>query len=576
MYISEIKEIKNYRNLAGTQFFFDKEMNFIVGENNIGKTNVMEMLNALLSKGKFEEQDFNDLKEPIEVTFSLEYTEEALGFFENNFDIEDEFRITITAFQGTVDDRIEYTHYQSPGAKINFRTIKMMNFVYYSSLRSPNKEINFLKNIGTGKVLNYLMKNSLKNSEIDEIDLIKMADVYHIVEDFNSQIGKLNGLSNEKIQAFVSGNKENIISRLLEIGDDNGRSLDRLGDGLRYSFNIFLNILELLINLKTTKKEEDFESLLITFENGKRYLPLILALDEPEIHQHPYRQRALIKSLKNIISNKDKEFASLVSELFGVDGFIGQAFIVTHSPNILPDNYKQITRLYSNDNKTGVVCGQTINFEEKVHKHLVRSFTYIKEAMFSKHVVLVEGDTEYGAIPVFVTRMNYDIDEKGIGVIKLDGADSVLRCMELYRAFHIKATAIIDRDKKSAYSGNDGILFTKEEDFEAEVYANFKFRNYLRYLVQIEQVNSIISKLKRECLSFEPIEFIANPLRYRIPLDVRRKFMADSREIEIKRLSDNKNAINGALLAQYVNEIPESFKDLIHSVVGRPAGNEQS
>lgn len=575
MYISEIKEIKNYRNLAGAKLIFNKETNFIVGENNIGKTNVMELLNALLNKGRFEEQDFNDVKEPIEVTFTLEYSEEALGFFENNFDIDDEFKITITAVQGTVDDRVEYSHSQSPGSRINFKTIKMMNFVYYSSLRSPNKELNFLKNIGTGKVLNFLMKNSLKSREINEIDLINMAEIDHIVEDLNAQIGKLNGLAGESIEAFVSGNKENIINRLLEIGDDNGRSLDRLGDGLRYSFNIFLNILDLLVNLKTTKREEDFESLIITFENGKRYLPLILALDEPEIHQHPYRQRALIKSLKNIIANKNKDFLDLISDLFGIDGFIGQAFVITHSPNVLPDDYKQIVRLYREEGRTGVICGQTINFNEKVHKHLVRSFIYIKEAMFSKHVILVEGDTEYGAIPVFVSRMKYDIDEKGIGVIKLDGADSVLRCMELYKAFRIEATAIIDRDKRGSYDGHDGILFTKEVDFEAEVYANFKFRNYLRYLVQIEQVGTTISKLKREYPSFEPREFIANPLRYRIPLNVRQKFMADNREIEIERLSNNKNAINGALLAQYVNEIPDSFRELIDSVVGRQTRNEQ-
>ena len=549
-------------------------MNFIVGENNIGKTNVMELLNSLLNKGRFDEKDFYDLKEPIQVTFTIEYSEEALGFFENNFDIEDELRITIKAVQETADDRIEYFHHLTPGTRINFRTVKSLNFVYYSSLRSPNKEINFINNIGTGKVLNYLMKNSLKNKEINEVDLIKIHDIEHLVEDFNMQIGRLNGLSGEKIQAFVNGDNDNIINRLLEIGDDSGRSLDRLGDGLRYSFNIFLNILELLINLKTTKKAEDFEGLLITYENGKRYLPLILALDEPEIHQHPYRQRALIKSLKNILSNKNKEFANLVWELFGIDGFIGQVFIITHSPNILPDDYKQITRLFQSDNVTRVISGQKINFEEKVHKHLVRSFIYIKEAMFSKHVILVEGDTEYGAVPIFINRMNYDIDDKGIGVIKLDGADSVLRCMQLYRAFYINAIAIIDRDKESSYSGRDDIIFTKEEDFEEEVYSHFKFRNYLRYLIQIEQVNSIISKLKKECESFNPKEFITNPLGYRIPFSVRQKFIIENREIEIKRLRDNKNAINGSLLAQYVNEIPECFKKLINSVVGKVEGNE--
>ena len=45
MYISEFKEIDNYRNLSGKTIKFDKTMNFLIGENNIGKTNILELLN---------------------------------------------------------------------------------------------------------------------------------------------------------------------------------------------------------------------------------------------------------------------------------------------------------------------------------------------------------------------------------------------------------------------------------------------------------------------------------------------------------------------------------------------------
>ena len=42
MYISEILEIENYRNLLGRTIKFDKTINFLIGENNIGKTNILE------------------------------------------------------------------------------------------------------------------------------------------------------------------------------------------------------------------------------------------------------------------------------------------------------------------------------------------------------------------------------------------------------------------------------------------------------------------------------------------------------------------------------------------------------
>ena len=41
MYIKEIKTISNYRNLSGPIYGFDKDLNYIIGENNIGKTNIL-------------------------------------------------------------------------------------------------------------------------------------------------------------------------------------------------------------------------------------------------------------------------------------------------------------------------------------------------------------------------------------------------------------------------------------------------------------------------------------------------------------------------------------------------------
>jgi len=74
---------------------------------------------------------------------------------------------------------------------------------------------------------------------------------------------------------------------------------------------------------------------------------------------------------------------------------------------------------------------------------LLRSFLYLKEAMFSKCILFVEGDTENGAMPAFARKMSIDFDELGIGIVKLDGADSVENCMKLYQEFHIKSIAMI-------------------------------------------------------------------------------------------------------------------------------------
>lgn len=575
MYISKIEKIKNFRNLSNLEFLFDNELNFILGENNIGKTNLLELLNCLICKGKFSEEDFCVENEQISVVFTIQYSENELGFFENNFDIDDQYSITIVASQQNSDDRIEYVHDTPSKTYIAYSNIKMLNFVYYSSLRSPSKEINFSKNIGTGKVLNYLVKRNLESRNLADLDLINTQDVENILVDLNNQLNKLNGLSGESLKSYISEDKQDIINRILEIGDGTGSKLCRLGDGLQYSFNIFLNIIELLIHIKSTKREEDFATMLITDAIGKRYLPMMIALDEPEIHQHPYRQRALIKGVKKIIDNENKEFIELMQELFGIDGLIGQVFVVTHSPNILLNDYKQIIRFYKINKEVNVKCGQLVVFDDdKIHKHLLRSFIYFKEAMFSKFIILVEGDTEFGALPVLINKMGYDLDEKGIGIIKLDGADSVVRCMKLYKEYDMKSIAIIDRDKEETYKDNEGIVFTTEIDFEAEIYSCFELLDYLDYQKDMGKLAHFIKPLVSEVNNFKPKDFLEDHRKYDIPIELQRKIMSDKKVNEIEELRGTKNALNGALLAKYVTKIPRIFESTIHKVIDEVNANE--
>jgi putative ATP-dependent endonuclease of OLD family len=314
--------------------------------------------------------------------------------------------------------------------------------------------------------------------------------------------------------------------------------------------------------------------MLITNADGYKYMPIIIALDEPEIHQHPYRQRALIKGIKNIIDNKNQEFIELIKELFGIDGLTGQVFVVTHSPSILLNDYRQLIRFYKVNKEVNVKCGQKINFDDKTRKHLLRSFIYIKEAMFSKFIILVEGDTEYGALPVFIKRMGYDLDEKCIGIIKLDGADSVIRCMKLYNEYNIHVIAIIDKDKEEDYKGGEGIVFTNEKDFEAEVYNSFKIFDYMSYQKSIGKLGHFIKPLKEAVIDLKPKAFLEDHRKYLIPEEWQKKIMVDNKEREIEELRKNKNALNGALVAEYVTNIPNIFVSTIQSVINGVDANE--
>ena len=58
----KIKEIyiDNYRNLSGLTIKFDSIMNFVIGNNGVGKSNLMELIDTVFNKNAFKEKDFSD------------------------------------------------------------------------------------------------------------------------------------------------------------------------------------------------------------------------------------------------------------------------------------------------------------------------------------------------------------------------------------------------------------------------------------------------------------------------------------------------------------------------------------
>ena len=569
MYISEIVEINNYRNLTGKTITFNDTLNFLIGENNIGKTNILELINICLAIGKFAETDFMDITLPIKIKFKVKYSNEEIGYFEDNFDVDDSNSITLVAVQDSVDERINYYHDTPNQTKIGMATIRTMNILYYYAQRMPSKEVDFRKTSGSGKVLNYLIQHSLEQSEIQEKDILKKTKLKNIVKNVNIQIKKINTITGDSVSAYVETEVDKLVCRLLGLGDESGRELSSLGEGVQYAFNILLQIIEIIYNVKVTRKPEDFEERLIN-RDGKKLFPLFLVLDEPEVHQHPYRQRSLIRKIKALIENNNQEFLNLLKDLFDIDGLTGQIFIATHSPNILLDNYRQFIRLYKStgtNSQLKIVSGMNVVIDDKLYKHMLHNFIYLKEAMFSKCIIFVEGDTENGAIPVFAERMGLDMDERGIGVIKLDGADSVKRCMALYKSFGIKSIALIDKDKKESYSSEPDIYFTKANDYEEDVYDNFKLTDYLKSCKELSGVEPYIPILRREGLNFNPGQFVENPANIEIDDTLQMKIMLENKDRELQKLKQSKNAAKGAILAGYVTVIPPAFQKIINKLI---------
>lgn len=58
MRICEIN-IKNYRNLDGEKVKLDPDINFLVGENDLGKSNFLDLLDRIFHSKRFSEEKGN-------------------------------------------------------------------------------------------------------------------------------------------------------------------------------------------------------------------------------------------------------------------------------------------------------------------------------------------------------------------------------------------------------------------------------------------------------------------------------------------------------------------------------------
>jgi len=169
-----------------------------------------------------------------------------------------------------------------------------------------------------------------------------------------------------------------------------------------------------------------------------------------------------------VITNNNAEFKTLIKELFDIDEFIGQVIVVTHSPNILLNDYKQIIRFYSASGVTKIISGSQFTLGEQLHKHLYLHFPFIKEAFFSRCAIFVEGDSEFSSFPLFAKQLSIEFDDLGICVIQA-GGDAIHQLIELATKFGIASVGITDKDDGASPPTLPNHYETNLRDFEAEL-----------------------------------------------------------------------------------------------------------
>lgn len=443
MYIKWM-HIENYRNLADVTLSFHNDINYFVGENAVGKSNFLDLLEIIMECHGFIESDFTDVNKPIRIDFEI-----SLG--ELNYksmytaDEGPTYRLRLEQVVQEVYPRL----YRVTDAGIEPMALSMIRHALYVCHRDTSEQELF----------------SIPSSIYVELGQLLQAYVSRLempTDDFQREIVSLR----KDLDPYCMLNIQHLVEVL-----STSSAMERKysADNVRLIMAVALKILA-QIYMKVSSATTNLESLLVYDAKGHKFLPIFISVDEPELHLSPYLQRAVLNYYRQIATNENEEFLALLRDIFKIDGLLGQLFVVTHSTDALVDDYRHIIRLYRDENNmVCAACGVTFNFPKEVEKHLIMHFPEAKEALYARCIIIVEGETEYGSFTGFGKKLGVDFDYFGICLINARGESSISKLQKLFNRFSIPTVALYDRDVEGKYEkAHSNIFYTEEICFEMD------------------------------------------------------------------------------------------------------------
>ena len=443
MYIKWM-HIENYRNLADVTLSFHNDINYFVGENAVGKSNFLDLLEIIMECQGFNEHDFTDVHKPIRIDLELSL--------------------------GELNYKSMFTPNEGPTYRLRLEQVVQEVYPRLYSVTDTGVEPMALSMIRHAL---YMCHRDTSEQELFTIPSSVYVELGKLLDDY---VSRLEMVTNDVQREIVSLRKDldpycmlNIQHLIEVLSTSSAMERKYSSDNVRLIMAVALKILA-QIYMKINSATTNLESLLVCDEKGRKYLPIFISVDEPELHLSPYLQRAVLNYYRQIATNENEEFLALLRDVFNIDGLLGQLFVVTHSTDALVDDYRHIIRLYRDEHHmVCAACGVTFNFPKEVEKHLIMHFPEAKEALYARCIILVEGETEYGSFAGFGKKLGVDFDYFGICLINARGESSISKLQKLFNRFAIPTVALYDRDVEEKYAkAHSNIFYTDEICFEMD------------------------------------------------------------------------------------------------------------
>ena len=287
---------------------------------------------------------------------------------------------------------------------------------------------------------------------------------------------------------------------------------------------------------------------------------LMVAIEEPEIYQHPIRARSFARVLAKVS-----------------DGGGRQICLATHCPYfILPEQFEALRQIRLADghtvsmrtgaSKVAMACDRDeSDVRRRLQLELPRTFS---EGFFADTAVLVEGETDKVVIESIAALLGKPLDAEGIAVLSLDGKENLRLGSSLLEELGTPVFVVVDGDAEQAQRKHPN-----DPDKEERARASHKAQTD-RVLEWLPDVTARVGKVP--CV-FGGVTTVTD--RY--------WFLHDDLESELEgwqtfltAFEQRNTALRSKDVASYraavseadVNDIPEVFKTAILAIIERKAG----
>ena len=461
--------IKNFRSIKRLDF---NPRNFcaFVGENNVGKSNILSAINLVLGEkwppNQVSLDDVCNRDKTLNLIIQI-YLDSPIShqYYGNDlsiagFGLEYNYDNGATMQCLNSDGSIVQNQY-SKNLPMNSAIREQAPSLLIGVTRNLERELSGSQWTLLGRILKDIesefQQDSQRASDYDSkmreaCDLLRISSFVELENTLKDQVKKLTGF----VDADLKFRQPKVLSQYksLELTVQESNLYDEcsaldMGSGIQSA--IVVALIQAYGQLKKTGA--------------------ILLIEEPEVYLHPHARRYFYNLLKNLAYQGN------------------QVFYTTHSTEFvsLPDyeNLCIVRKKPVEGTQLNQAQGLSIAPASREALKLLTQFDARRnELFFARKVVLVEGEDERVILPDIFTLKGIDINEDCISITDVGSKNSLEFMIKIVKAFSIPFVVIHDEDRNAnnyttyhaganginakirASAGDNSLVFTMDPDFE--------------------------------------------------------------------------------------------------------------